>query len=230
MQLFALYRLTTRLCECTCVDYLVLLGTVQEIEDLKTRDGWNELGDYNREYNRIPWSDFRDKSTRYEPLNDPWNLDVIDRWQPLTESDEYGFVYYQQHSVPHIGYTGISYHQTNEEMCDATNSLSDPEYDYDIEIPLAIERLRNLTDLQKVEIEFYDIKENLILLVGSLLLPGGGSADSFEFTRINLIILHSFYEAGLLAWKTKVDFDKVRPTSIVHELIPDEVCIINVLL
>ena len=191
-----------------------------EIEQLKKYDGWNWDGSLNREYNKIPYSDFRSDDRRYTPKNSPWSIndEYYDKWQPLLESDNLGFLYNQEHSVPHIGYTALSFFYSNDEICQ--RSIYEPNYDYKLEIELTLNRLANLTDFEKMEIEYFDAKFGSILpLFLDVYGKQGISFDSWEFQVPFLATLVASYEATIAVWKEKVDYDKIRPPSIIHYLL-----------
>ena len=202
----------------------------QEIETFGYYDGWNADGSYNRDYNRIPYSDWRPKrlkwsrlkNGKYVPLNDPWELGQTIKWQPLLETDFLGFLFYQEHVTPHIGYTGKSYFLSDEDICNYTSY--DPHYDYNIEMYEAIDTLANLTnDSMKIEIEMFDDKTHLDYFLTQYLSgigSNGGSMKSIVAKAIENAIL---YEAGIVVWKEKVNFDRVRPPSIIHALLDGQV-------
>ena len=186
-------------------------------------DGWNADGSLSRTFNKIPYQDFRDDNDRYIPSNSPWSLDEIDKWQPLLESDGLGFLFFQEHVVPHIGFTGKSIFLGDDEIC--SRKASKPEYDYDLEMQLALDRLANLNDTSKMEIEFFDSKlTSIVPLLVQFYARQGKSLDSFEFITIDSIIISVLYEAVMVVWKEKVNFDAVRPPSIIHEELDGEVC------
>ena len=201
-------------------------SVVNEVYDWSLTDGWNAHGSYSREVNKIPYQDYRDEDKLYTPKNNPWALEFIENWQPLLETDKLGFVYYQEHVVPHIGYTGRSFMFSNEEICERSREFKKNvilDYDYDNEISLLLERLVNLTDSAKMEIELFDIKLNLGIILIRYQLTNGIGSTTLEFWKNILVYQLTTYESTLAVWKEKVDYDRVRPTSIIHELLKDEV-------
>ena len=83
------------------------------------------------------------------------------RWQPLTESDNLGFLFNQEHVVPHIGFTGRAMYLSPEYFCSL--SVEDPQYDYQEESELLFDRLAALNDTLKGEIELFDDKDASII-------------------------------------------------------------------
>ena len=217
-------------CYDTSTPWGLSYAVATEHYEFGLNDGWNEDGSYSRTVNKIPYQDFRDESRRYIPKNNPWKLELLNNWQPLLESDELGFVYYQEHVTPHIGYTAKSIIYTNDEVCERSKWFKKEiaqadNYDYNYEIELLLERMRGLTDLSKMEIEFFDAKSNLATFVSqyrSALIPGIDST-MFEFWVYEMAYLLNTYETVIPAWKEKVDFDRVRPPSIISELLGEQV-------
>ena len=193
-------------------------------------DGWNVDGSYSRVVNKIPYQDFRNESQRYIPKNNPWELSVLDSWQPLLESDELGFLFYQEHVTPHIGYTGKSVVFENDEICKRSkrfkrDTARADEYDYNYEIGLLIDRMADLTETSKMEIEFFDAKANLGEFVDQYKYASvpNITSNTFEWWIYDMAYLLNTYETIIVAWKEKVDFDRVRPPSIIAKLLGEQV-------
>ena len=75
-----------------------------------------------------------------------------------------------------------------------------------------------------MEIELFDDKVSSLTQFTVLYSVGTGSdfdtlEGFFPFVIESIVI----YEAFLAIWKAKVDYDRVRPTSIISELLADEV-------
>ena len=217
--------------EYGCLDTSTPWGLANVISNeillFTANDGWNTDGSYSREYNRIPYSEFRDKNREYIPKNNPWVLEYPDHWQPLLESDGLGFLYHQEHSVPHVGYTGKSFVFSDDEICERSKNFkkhfSPDDYDYETEMTLAINRLRDLTDRQKMEIEYFDNKLSSLQPLFVQVLNGVGLAqDSFERIVGVTVQFLSYYEAVIAVWKEKIDFDRVRPNTLIQNLLSGE--------
>ena len=159
---------------------------------------------------------------RYVPENDPWILSDEEKWQPLTEDNGRGFVFNQDHILPHIGYTGKSLFYKDEEVCQ--RKIYDPFYNYTYEIELLFDHLASLTDEIKMEIEFFDDKVASLTVFSTNYAVGTGN-DFDKLEGAFSLILESIvnYEAVLAVWKEKVDYNRVRPTSIVRKLYQDKV-------
>lgn len=64
----------------------------QERDAFRANSGWNHDGSYDREFNRIPYSDWREKP--YAPANPPFGkLRRQRRWRQLVETDGRGFIW-----------------------------------------------------------------------------------------------------------------------------------------
>ena len=133
---------------------------------------------------------------------------------------------HQEHVVPHIGFTGQSFFFRDDEICNAT--VEPPEYNYTLEMELAIDRLANLDDSKKMLIERFDDKLilsqfnnriNRALFDISLATAGDSMLNTIPSVVNNVAV----YESVLLVWKEKLIYDRIRPPSIIHELLGDQV-------
>ena len=79
-----------------------------------------------------------------------------------------------------------------------------------------------------MEIEYFDNKNNLLVPVSTFVQSRFDvNADGMEWLISNLVTLHTWYERILAVWKEKVDFDRVRPSSIIHATIGDQVLCVS---
>eukprot|EP00656_Telonema_subtile_P055115 TRINITY_DN843_c0_g1_i2.p1 TRINITY_DN843_c0_g1~~TRINITY_DN843_c0_g1_i2.p1 ORF type:complete len:575 (+),score=126.58 TRINITY_DN843_c0_g1_i2:149-1873(+) len=187
----------------------------KEVATFAEHDGWNADGGLARQYNKIPYQDFR--ATPYVPQNNPWVLSDKDKWQPLPE-DKLGFQFHQEHVVPHIGETGRGIFMSDSEHCALT--ADDPNYDYDVENQLVLDRGAALTDVQKAKIELFDGKvTSIVPLLAQYYarLSGPNVIDRFEFIKPDSVIISVLYEAVMVVWREKIRHDRVRPPSRIHE-------------
>jgi len=207
---------TVENCDDVATPWGLARTMIDEIHDFMKRDGWNHMGDLpDVSYNKVPYVDWRSSYWRYAPKNTPWSLTDKRRWQPLLEHNQQGFMFHQEHVVPHIGDTARSIFLTDEEICD--RDLEDPEYDLNLESNLVLQRTRDLTEFQKVEIEYFDNKlASLFPLLVQQYVRMGYNLDSFEFIVADAANLHALREATIVIWRQKVKHDLVRPTSYIH--------------
>ncbi|EOD19230.1 hypothetical protein EMIHUDRAFT_444965 [Emiliania huxleyi CCMP1516] len=97
-----------------------------------------------------------------------------------------------------------------------------PSYDYVAEADAVIANMATVDTAGELdEIRFFDGKLNVALgLIGTLLLGYGQSIEE--------IMLHSFgetsavHDAGVAVWKNKLLNSRIRPTTVIHELYPDD--------
>jgi len=197
---------------------------IDEIHSFIQHDGWNNDGTMpNTTFNKVPYSDWRSDAYRYIPQNTPWKFTHKSKWQPLREHNDQGFMYHQEHVVPHIGETARSIFLGNEDIC--KRHLDDPNYDLPLESDLVLQRTRDLTEMQKVEIEYFDNKlASLFPLLVQQYVRMNVHLDSFEFIVADAANLHALREATIVVWKQKVSHDLVRPTTYIrHEMKGEEV-------
>lgn len=189
----------------------------QDVRAFGAVDGWNADGSLSRQFNRVPYEDYR-RAGRYVPRNSPWRLAFLDRWQPLPEDNGRGYITHQEHVVPHVGYTGRSLHFGDNEFC--AKKLNKPRYDYRREINALFRRTTKLNELKKAEIVAFDSKvDSLIPLQLQYYVRRGFKLDSFDIIAQDLGVISATYEAVLVVWKEKVRHDLVRPPSIIRALL-----------
>jgi hypothetical protein len=204
--------------------------------DYSLQDGFNELGtDDGCEVNCRPYRDV----TGYAPVNDPWKVENQNkeaRWEPLLEDNGRGFFYRQEHVTPHIGTTAKFRYVPESER--TTRTAPHPSYTKKrlAEAANVIQLMSTLDDYKKIEIEVFDDKlivGNTIInsFVGKILTTPGGFVEPIpdfqkpgvvlsleRFVHFTSAFLATELDAAIIAWKEKVVFDMVRPTSIIKRL------------
>ncbi|MHA1681146.1 MAG: hypothetical protein ACTSUE_09065, partial [Promethearchaeota archaeon] len=181
-------------------------------------DGWNSLGNIGKDgtpctANCRPYHD----TTGYAPNNYPSGKGHKKSWRSLQEDNGKGFFQRQEHVTPHIGRTGKPRVISQQDL-KKTKIKKGPKYKYNKESELVLERLRNLTDQQKMQVEFFDDKIAVALLVAQTYLGTFGPAVSWErFVQFLVGYTSGEYDTVLLAWKEKVRYDLVRPTTWIQE-------------
>lgn len=179
-------------------------------------DGWNykglkTSGDGNCTANCRPFTD----TYGYVPKNSPWEISDPKAWQPLTESNELGFFYAQEHVTPHVGFHAKPVILTRDEL-DA-RELADPDYDYVEEAVIAVTNTATLDEYKTRMVKFMDNKINI---AGGMIMRLRGK---YQLSLEAQVFYHYGYTSSehdvvLLAWKEKVRHDLVRPTSVVQAL------------
>jgi len=196
-------------------------------------DGWNADGSltFDRETQGVvectancqPYQDIIGYYSRNSPFAEPENgnskyiVEGRDKyWQPLGESDGFGYFTLQQHVTPHIGYTAKP---MLFESVDAFGEAPDPMYDFREEALEVVNRLRETTNdiIKKQKIAFYDDKLLVRALIESEMRKQFPLVYSFED---ELLFIQGIgageYDAILLAWREKIRHDSVRPSTVVQ--------------
>ena len=102
-------------------------------------------------------------------------------------------------------------------------SIPEPNYNYCEEADLVLSETKEMAsdDLKKAEIEFFDSKfTSLLPMQIDWAIKSGFS--SFDFWFYDMILVTSMYDATMLAWREKVHYNAVRPTTVVHALKGEE--------
>jgi len=201
-----------------------------ELQEYLETDGWNSLGKYTYDYeqgtmvdctaNCAPYTD----TYGYYPKNNhpgeasasPDKYTVIGKdmhWQPIMEVIEDGSFIRQEHVAAHIGFNA------KPALLQEFKNASDPMYDFKAEADLVVERLKETTmdEVMKEQIKFFDGKLAVRVLIQSSLVDKLASMLTFEDYLLFLVGLSSAEHDGVLAaWREKVRYDLVRPTTVIH--------------
>jgi hypothetical protein len=136
-------------------------------------------------------------------------------WQPLTDSDGRGYFSAQEHVTPHIGFNAKpKLYNSTEDFPQAP----DPEYNFYEEALQVVERLKETASdpIKKQKIAFFDIKLLVIQLVESEVKRQFLSDYSFEDELLFIEGLSAGeHDATMMAWREKVRYDIVRPTTVI---------------
>ena len=118
-------------------------------------------------------------------------------------------------------FTGRSMFLGDDDIC--SRESENPKYDFDLEMELALNRSAYLTDYQKMEIEFFDSKvASLLPLSVQFLTKQGISIDSLDGILWATYLQVVGMESILVVWKEKINWDRVRPPSIIHSELEGE--------
>lgn len=200
--------------------------------DYSIDDGWNQLGkDDGCVVNCRAYRDI----TGFEPVNLPYASarnpnSVRDRWQPLLEDDGKGFYFYQEHVTAQIGQNAKF--RNIPETDRHTRVAAHPTYSRSRrrEARDVVRLMRTLDDTKKIQIEIFDNKlivANALIgafvgktiddgFVDTALPPAPGLILSYERLMHYVVGLVSMeYDAVIIAWKEKINYDQIRPTSVI---------------
>lgn len=198
-------------------------------------DGWNQLGTLKPNglactYNCRNYTD----CTGFAPVNSPYDMPPFngnsnDRWQPLLEDNDRGFFYYQEHVTPHIGTTAAFRYLPESER--TTRVAAVPTYTSNRrrEMRAVADRMAALDDIKKMQVEAFDNKvliANSVFgaFLGKVLNDGYQDAELgqpglvLSYERLVHFIagyIATEYDSVIIAWKEKVKYDLIRPTSTI---------------
>ncbi len=186
----------------------------RNVLEARRHDGFNHFGD------ETPGFPFMD-TTGFVPVNT--GLEVVDpsRWQPLLVRAGRGGVYIVQNFVtPQYSVTEpYSDIDPREHRVDAP---SDSNYGnleaYRAQADTVLELSANLTDEQKMLVEFFDLKARDIILSPTT----KDVDDTIEFVQLGFLLNMAQFDAGIVAWQEKLRYDAVRPITAIRYLYGDE--------
>ncbi|CAJ1910861.1 unnamed protein product [Cylindrotheca closterium] len=214
-----------------------IMGMVvaKQTYDYAINDGFNELGtDDGCVVNCRP---FRD-STGYTPKVSPYGkspkgIKFAEAWKPLLEDNGSGFFYYQQHVTPHIG-EKAKFATAMPEEDRTTRVARAPTYSgsRQAEAIEVIANMAELDDVKKIQVEVFDNKLLVAIavlnsFVGKLL--SNGYQDT-ELSQPGIVLSYERFihfvngftaterDTVIIAWKEKVNYDLIRPTSVIKDL------------
>lgn len=205
--------------------------------DYSLQDGFNQLGkDDGCQVNCRAFMDV----TGYKPVNDPYaknrRRNTAERWEPLLEDNGKGFFYRQEHVAAHIGQTAKFRFLAEEERTQRV--ATPPNYTRRrwVESREVIDLMATLDDFKKVEVEIFDDKLNVASAAVNGFLgavigaqyedPVFQNAPGTFLTLERLVNFISGFAAvemdsNTISWKEKVNYDLVRPTSVIKQFCED---------
>lgn len=195
------------------------------------KDGWNSLGDETKEDYRAQFED----STGYKPQNpshlSPSELKKPLRWQPLTgPSDMHGRFATQVHVVPQIGIRGSPIALSKEDFESrkapplwktANRRRSIGKEDMKTALSLIRGVFRRSKRLNKEKLALVHWWESKFFSLGAFV---GFYQQIYKYDDVTLARLLlgeaiAQHDAVLLAWKEKLRYDSVRPTTLIRRLL-----------
>jgi len=198
--------------------------------DISLDDGWNQLGLEQCTANCHPYADttnFIDREIR------------PDSWHPILEDDGRGYYSFQQHVTPHIGQKASFRYLPESAREDIVAPVPAYAEDRRREAIKVYRKMREhrLDYTKKVEIEQFDDK---LVVVGALInsfvvktvsngyedteLKAPGTILSLErFVHFIQALTAADYDAVVIAWKEKVRYDMIRPTTVIKSWGDEEI-------
>lgn len=138
------------------------------------------------------------------------------------ESDGLGYFTRQDHVTPFIGATARVMGSTNEEFMNF-RAKAPEEYgytnNYEAEADFVLNQTKDMAtdENKKMLVEIFDGKFTSILPIQINWSIGSGQSE-FDFWFYDMALVTTMYDATVLVWREKVQWDRVRPTTIVHGL------------
>jgi len=192
------------------------------IEETRHNDGWNESG-MDRGSGQLSPFPFRDTIGYFPTHMSPSRSGSRRNWAPIVECSQ-GSCASQEFVTPHIGFTA-QYHFLNKtDISEIVSQETVPiEVDYEMEIRDVIEQTKKLaTDpLSKTKIGAYDNKFIFADAYGQILARNENSWEEVVYWAFSFLLVE--YEGTLITWRSKVQNDHVRPTTVAQEILGNEV-------
>ena len=181
--------------------------------DARRNDGFNHFGD------ETPGTPFGD-STGYRPFNPPNILRDQSRWQPLTIYNDDGTFGVQTFVTPQYAntepYSDIDPRSFRVLPPTDSNYRNTDAYLAQVDEVLAL--TANLTDAQKMEVEYFDNKVRETLFQPAL----KNIHDVVKFVQLDFLIHMAEFDSGIITWQEKARYDAVRPVTAIGYLYGDE--------
>ena len=181
--------------------------------DAHRHDGFNQFG---LETDGVPFGD----TTGYVSVNTHDMLNDPSRWQPLIAPNLQGELVPQTFVTPQ--YANIEpfsdFDPRSVRVPPPTSSNHADTETYKAQVDAVIEVTHNITDEQKMLIEFFDNK-----LRGSLFRPTlSNHQNTVDFVQWDFLVNMANYDAGIVVWQEKALHDAVRPASAIPYVYGDE--------
>ena len=174
--------------------------------DAHRNDGYNQFGAGT---DGVPFGD----TTGYVPVNTAGALNDPSRWQPLLVPDRQGGTAPQMFATPQ--YANIEPYSDFDPRSLRVPPPADSNHEnavaYRTQVDEVIETTHDITDEQKMLVEFFDNK-----LRGSLLRPIlSNYHDTVDFVQWDFLVNMANYDAGIVVWQEKARYDAIRPASAI---------------
>jgi len=201
------------------------LAAKEQLRNILVEDGnaWNVDGSRTYDFNKqqeVPCT--QGQCTRYgdytgfEPTNTAVRLHDDEKWQPLIEDNDIGFVYAQEHVTPQAGIVPPMVVPAEWLQREA----ADPAYDYEVEDRKVIERVASLANdqLRKAQVEVLDDKTRILGGVLRSLTEKYPYLSHEQYVHFIMGYTAVEHDAVAVTWKEKVRHNRIRPTSRVRNM------------
>lgn len=191
----------------------------------RERDGMNQIGDEDgRIYNFVPYQDY----TGYTPVNTAHELADPSRWQPDLQRQGMGLYKVQQSVTPQYAY--VEPYSFNDDPAafplehyvpPPTNSdiVASPG-DYQDQADEVLLASASLTEEQKLKAELFDNKIESLGFSAVFAAQSQG-LSLLEFIQLDFLTNMAAFDAGIVVWYWKNQYDAVRPFSAIGHIYGD---------
>ena len=176
-------------------------------------DGFNHFGD------ETPGQPFHD-TTGYTPVNSANELVDPSRWQPLIKQLREGTWVSQQFTTPQWAVTEPYSDIDPREFRAPPPMASDHAFmdEYKAQADEVLAAVANLTDEQKMLVEYFDNKARETLFFPAVeALP-----RTIDFWQLDFLLHIAQFDASIVGWQEKARYDAVRPVTAIQYLYGDE--------
>ena len=186
----------------------------ESIINARMDDGMNQEGN-DKVYHKARYSSL----FKYEPKNSPYEIKYPDNWQPLINEVDFGVYASQVHVVPQYG-SEIPYSLRNVDSYMApipVKSKISNMNGYVEQTQQILTESYTLNDRKKMLAEYFDDKTwSLDGTTESIISQNTLDLDEYIFLQMAVKI--GLHDAGIVAWKEKMHYDCVRPTTAIRYL------------
>jgi hypothetical protein len=186
----------------------------------RENDGMNQLGfDGGRTYNPTPYGDY----TGYVPVNTAYDLKRPSRWQPDVQRLGAGLYKVQQFVTPQYALVEpYSYSDpTAFYIPPPVNSRKAPRSPYIEQADEVLRASAALTDEQKLKAELFDNKIESLGFSAVFAAQSQG-LSLLDFIHLDFLTNMAAFDAGIVVWQWKREYDAVRPFSAIRHIYGDQ--------
>lgn len=182
--------------------------------DFRHGDGSNQPGNLHTG----PYTDY----TGYVPVNDPDNIVDPNRWQPLRVSDGTGGTVVQRFIAPHWGLVA-PFALTSASQFPASPPAHQPSLAYRRQAEQILHFSANLNDESKVIAEYWadgpssELPPGHWCLFAQFVSERDSHSDDQD-AKMFFALTNAVFDASIVCWDAKRDFDYVRPVTAIHFL------------
>lgn len=185
----------------------------------RRKDGMNQLGDFGREYNFMPYADY----TGYGPRNSAKELRHPSLWQPDIQRRGMGLYKEQQFVTPQYGL--VEPYSYSDQLDHSVPPPYNSDYEnhfsaYQQQADEVLNASAQLTDEQKLMAELFDDKIMALGFSALFALQSNG-LSLLEFIHLDFLTNMAAFDAGIFVWQEKREYDAVRPFSAIRYLYGD---------